>query len=210
MDPFYEGSQKEFYIPAKNLKYTLVVLSGDISQLPVEIQQSGSVSLIEGNRLVAIDPNTPDAENAQLSFSNSAVKFDSATQQINASPPLVFPINNCGGLSEVKQEISQTYIHEIIDESIYKLGVELPILDWLKIVAEIEKHYGISDKQITTYATTLTVPAKQNIEYTLERKETWESGFVSIVDNNVEISAPYRILVNEIIEVSNSENKPCP
>jgi len=210
LDPIYEGSQKEFYIPSKNIKYTLVALSGDVSQLPSEIQQPGSIRIIEGNRLVLIDPNAPDVENTSPTFANNTTKFDQITEQVNVSPPLIFPINNCGGSAEVKQEVTQTYIHEIVDESKFKLGIEIPILDWFKIVAEIEKRYGISDKQITSFSTTLTVPAGQNIQYTLVRKETWESGSVSVIDNNIEISAPYRILLNEIIEIANSENKPCP
>jgi hypothetical protein len=207
--PFYEGETKEYFIPSKNIGYTLTVLSGDISQLPAEIQQPGSVSLLEGNRLVAVDPNAPEPT-PQPAFSNSVTKFDQVVENTNTFPPAIFPINNCGGAADVKQEVTQTYIHEIIDETKEKLGIEIPIFDWIKIVAEIERHYGISDKQITTYSTTLTVPAGQNIQYTVIRKQTWESGMAIVVSGGVEVSAPYRILKSETFEVSNSEKKSCP
>ena len=91
-----------------------------------------------------------------------------------------------------------------------KIGIEIPILDWLTISAEIERHYGISDKEVTTYSTTLTVPAGQNIQYTVVRRQTWETGVAVVTSNGVEISAPYRILKSETFEVSNSEQKSCP
>ena len=184
-----------------------MVLAGDVSQLPAEVQKPGSVALLEGNRLVAVDPNIP-ASTPQPSPSDT--RFDQVVEKNNEFSPIIFPINNCGGTAEVKQEVTQTYIHEIVDESILKLGVEIPVLDWLKIVAEIERRYGISDKQITTYSTMLTVPAGQNIQYTVIRKQTWESGRAIVVSNGVEISAPYTILKSETFEVENSEQKPCP
>jgi len=207
IDSLNEGDSREFYIPTKNIKYTIMVLAGDVSQLPAEVQKPGSVALLEGNRLVAVDPNIP-ASTPQPSPSDT--RFDQVVEKNNEFSPIIFPINNCGGTAEVKQEVTQTYIHEIVDESIWKLGVEIPVLDWLKIVAEIERRYGISDKQITTYSTMLTVPAGQNIQYTVIRKQTWESGRAIVVSNGVEISAPYTILKSETFEVENSEQKPCP
>jgi len=207
IDPFNEGDSREFYIPSKNIRYVVMVLPGDLSQLPSEIQQPGSIALLDGNRLVAVDPNALEAT-PQPPAKNT--RFDQVVESPNEFPPTIFPINNCGGTAEVKQEVTQTYIHEIIDESNLKLGIEIPILDWLKIVAEIEHRYGISDKQITTYSTTLTIPAGQNIQYTLIRKQTWESGTAVVVSNGVEISAPYKILKSETFEVANSEQKTCP
>lgn len=209
VNPFYEGETKEYSIPSKNIVYTLIVLPGDMSQLPAEIQQPGSVSLLEGNRLVAIDPNAPEPT-PQPAFSNNVTRFDQVVEDVNKFPPAIFPINNCGGTADIKQEITQTYIHEIIDETKEKLGIEIPIFDWIKIVAEIERHYGISDKQITTYSTVLTIPAGQNIQYTVVRKQIWESGMAVVVSGGVEISAPYRILKSETFEVSDSEQKACP
>jgi len=208
IDPFYEGNSRDFYIPSKNIHYTLVVLSGDVSQLPAEIQQPGSLALLDGNRLVAVDPNAP-APTPQPAFSNNLADFQQVTEDVQEFPPAIFPINNCGGAADVKQEITQTYIHEIIDESRQKLGIELPVLDWLTIVAEIERHYGISDREITTYTTTLTVPAGQNIQYTVVRKQIWETGVAAVTSNGVQISAPYRILKSETFEVANSEQKSC-
>jgi hypothetical protein len=207
IDPFNEGDSREYFIPSKNIRYVVMVLPGDIGQLPAEIQKPGSVALIDGKHLVAINPNAPTPA-PQANFSN--IKFNQVVETVKAFPPSIFPINNCRGTAAVKQEVTQTYIHEIVDESKVKLGVSIPILSWLQIVAGIERHYGISDKQITTYATTLSVPAGQNIQYTVVRKQTWESGTAVGVNNAIEISAPYNILKNEIFEVANSEQKACP
>jgi hypothetical protein len=209
IDPFYEGETKEYFIKSKNIRYIITVLPGDISQLPAEIQQPGSVRLLEGNRLVAIDPKAPKPT-PQPAFSNNVTKFDRVVEDTKEFPPAVFPINNCGGAADIKQEVTQTYIHQIVDESKAKLGIEIPILNWIKIVAEIERHYGISDKEIATYATTLAVPAGQNIQYTVIRKQTWESGMAVVVSGGVEVSAPYRVLKSETFEVAKSEKKSCP
>lgn len=208
LDPFYEGDIREYYIAQKNIRYILMVLPGAISQLPAEIQQPGSIALLDGNRLVAVDPNAPEPA-PQSAISNNQARFEQVTESVSEFPPAIFPLNNCGGGAEIKQEITQTYIHEIIDESKEKFGIELPLTNWLKIVFEVEKHYGISDKQITTYSTTLTVPAGQNVEYTVIRQQTWESG-VAIVNDGVEVSAPYRILKSETFEVVDSQQKSCP
>lgn len=208
LDTFIEGDTREFSIPSKNLRYILKVLPSPISQLPAEIQQPGSIALLDGNRLVAVDPNAPEPT-PQSAFSNSQAQFEQVTENVIEFPSAIFPLNNCGGGAEIKQEITQTYIHEIIDESKPKFGIELPLTDWLKIVFEIEKHYGVSDKQITAYSTTLAVPAGQNIEYTVVRKQTWESG-IAVVNNGVDISAPYRILKSETFEVVHSQSKTCP
>ncbi len=210
VDNFGEGETYDFYIPSKNIHYRLMVLPGPMSSLPAEIQQSGSLTLVDGNRLVAIDPNAP-APTPQPAFSNNLADFQQVTEYVQQFPPAIFPINNCGGVADVKQEINQTYIHEIIDETNQKIGVNLPILDWLTISGEIERHYGISDKEVTTYSTTLTVPAGQNIQYTVIRNQTWETGVAVVTSNDgVQISAPYRILKSETFEIANSENKSCP
>lgn len=208
LDPVAEGETREFYIPSKNLRYILKVLPGPLSQLPAEIQQPGSTALLEGNRLVAVDPNAPEPAPSSA-FSNAHTRFEQVQEEIVAFPPDIFPLNNCGGGAELKQELTKTYIHAIIDESKTRFGIELPVLDWFAVLLEIEHHYGISDKQITTYSTTLTVPAGQYVEYTIVRKQTWESG-VAVVSGEVEISAPYRIQKNEILEVVSSQQKPCP
>lgn len=204
---FNEGDRREYYIPSKNLRYILIALAGDVSQLPQEIQQVGSLRLLDGNRLVAINPN--ESKSTPQPFSG-ATRFEQVTESVNELSNSVFPINNCGGTTDIKQEITHTYIHEIIDESSEKLGIEVPLLDWLKIVAEVGHKYGTTDKEITTYSTTLTVPAGKNIEYTVLRKQIWESGVAIMNNNGIEISAAYRILKNETFEVANSEQKTCP
>jgi hypothetical protein len=209
IDPLYEGSSRNFLIPSKNMRYTVMVLPGDVSQLPAEIQQPGSVALLDDGRLIAIDPGAP-ATSPQPAISKNVSKFEQVVEEGKEFSAVVFPINNCGGTAEVKQEVSVTYLHEIIDETKKKMGIELPILDWFTIVAEIENHYGISNKEITVYATTLTVPPGQNIRYTLARKQVWESGLVTVDTGGVEISAPYRILKSEAFEVLNSEQRTCP
>lgn len=150
-------------------------------------------------------PQTP-----QPDTSNISTRFEQVVEEIKGFPPTIFPINNCDGVADVKQEITQNYVHEIVDETKTKLGIEIPILDWLKVIAEVEKRYGTSDKETTTYSTTLIVPAGQNIQYTVIRKQTWESGIVIVNSNGAETSAAYRILKNETFEVANSEQKSCP
>ncbi|GAB1472084.1 hypothetical protein MASR2M66_29620 [Chloroflexota bacterium] len=138
------------------------------------------------------------------------VRFEQVTEDIKEFPPTSFPINNCGGVAEVTQEVAYSYTHEVVDETGAKLGVDIPVVEWLGVVAEIEKRYAITDKETTSYSTTLTVPAGQNIRYTVIRKQTWESGIVVKNTNGIETRAAYSVLKNESIEVANSEILGCP
>ncbi len=140
----------------------------------------------------------------------NSVTIENVTEEFKEFPPTNFPINNCGGVSDVKQEITYSYIHEVVDETKAKLGVGIPAAEWVSIVAEIEKLYGMSDKEITTYSTTLTVPSGQNMLYVVVRKQTWESGLVTRRSTYIATTAAYRILKNETIEVVSSEKLTCP
>jgi len=154
--------------------------------------------------------NAPSPQISQQGISDISTRFEQVAEEIQQFPPAIFPINNCGGSADVRQEITHSYVHEVVDETQLKLGLEIPGADWLKIVAEIEKHYGTSDKETITYSTILTVPAGQKIQYTLVREQTWESGIIIVDSDGKKTSAAYRILKNETFEVANSEQKPCP
>ena len=149
---------------------------------------------------------TQTAQSVQTPLMSSAsIKFSNISETTEKASSAIFPINNCSGTAEVKQEIKQTYIHTINEN-----GVEVPILQWKKIVAEIERHYGFSANQIETYSITFTAAAKQNIEFTIDVIQTWESGIASVVIDGVQITTPYRILTNESYEVKNTKQISCP
>ena len=210
MDPYYEGEVREFFIPSKNIEYTVVSLIGPISDLPAEIQQPNSTELRDGNRLVAIDPNQANATPQPRSLLDGTVKLYDLQESVVPFDPIRFPLNNCGGSADLVQRYTKTYLHKIIDETKIKFGVEVPILSWLKAVAEVESRYGVEQDQVTTFDTVLTVPAGKRADYTIVRKQVWESGLADVPNGNDTISVAYRVLKQEDYEVSAPEMQSCP
>lgn len=199
IDPFNEGDTREFYIPSKNMRYVLKVLPGDISQLPAEIQQPGSVALMEGNRLVAVDPNAAQAT-PESNVGNDKTSFTQTVEDIKNQSPEIYSYNNCSGSINITHEITSTNIQEITDTTGGKFGIELPVTTWLKFVANIEKQYSIKNQEIKTNSITLVVPPKENIEFSVVKQQTWVSGVAILNVNGVDISEPYKFLKNEKID----------
>jgi len=208
IDPFNEGDTREFYIPSKNIRYVLKVLPGDISQLPAEIQQPGSIALVEGNRLIAVDPNnteaTPDPDK-----SNSQTSFTQMIEEVKEQPPEIYSYNNCLGSVDITHEIISTNIQEITNTTGGKFGIELPVTTWLKFVADIEKQYSIKNQEIKMNSITLVVPPGENIEFSVVMKQTWISGVAVLNVGGVDISKPYQFLKSENIDYQ-QQMLPCP
>ncbi len=137
------------------------------------------------------------------------VRLEGVTEYVQDFPYKVIPLNNCAGNTDVEKVITETYTHEVINETKERLGIEIPMFVWLKIVADIENHYGVTTTTQETDSTTLKAQAGEYIEYTLVHKQTWESGTIISSNSGNQISASYRILKNEIIGVGNSEKKTC-
>jgi hypothetical protein len=200
--------RKIFQIPICFILLAFITQSCSDISVSYSIDTKGNVKIthIGGIPVGGIPVSTTD----RLAVPNDTVRFEQVSQEEKDFPPTSFPIYNCGGQSNVMQEVSYSYTHEVIDETRAKFGVEIPVAKWLSIVAEIEKRYGITDKETTTYSTTLIVPAGQNIRYTVIRKQTWESGIAIKNSNGIETKAAYRVLKSESIEVANSELLSCP
>lgn len=209
MSPLNENTIQEFYVPSKNTRYSVFVFPGTISQLPRELQISGSVALLDGNKLIAIDPTGTQATPQPLAIAD-IIKFSNTKTENTVSNTSVSTLYNCSGTSEIWIEMKQTFVHTITDNSKGIFGVQIPNPDWKNIVPEIEKHYGIAENQIGFFSIKLIAPAGKDIEFTTRHVKTWESGTIIITRNGVEISAPYRIQVKETLELIKSEQKPCP
>ena len=209
VDPFYEGESREYYIPSRNITYAVKVMAGPVYELPAEIQQPGSTELREGNRLVAIDPATANATPQPKPMADGSVELFNPQEEINEFDPIRIPINNCGGTSDLVQKYTKTYIHKIINETASTVGAGIQIL-WFSIMAEVESRYGVEDGQVTTFETTMTVPAGQMVEYSIVRRQVWESGTARVDNNGTTIEMDYRVMKYEVYDVSAPEQKSCP
>ena len=208
IDPFNEGDSREFYIPSKNIRYVVMVLPGDASQLPVEIQQPGSIALLEGNRLVAVDPNIAEPTPASIP-DNKKASFAQTVEEVKEQLPEIYSYNNCSGSVDITHQITYTSIQEITDTSGGKFGVELPVTTWLRFVADVEKQYSIKNQEIKTTSVTLVVPPGEYIEFSVIKQQTWVSGIAILSDNGVDITEPYQFLKNEKI-VYQQQKLTCP
>jgi hypothetical protein len=208
IDPFNEGDTHEFYIPSKNIRYVLKVLPGDISQLPAEIQQPGSIALMEGNRLIAVDPNNTESTSEPVE-SNSQTSFTELIEEVKEQPPEIYSYNNCLGSVDITHEIISTNIQEITNTTGGKFGVELPVTTWFKFVTDIEKQYSIKNQEIKMNSITLVVPPGENIEFSVVMKQTWVRGVAVLNVGGVDISKPYQFLKSENIDYQ-QQMLPCP
>jgi len=208
IDPFNEGESREFYIPTKNIRYILKVLPGDFSQLPLEIQQPGSIALTEGNRLIAVDPDTVEPTPESI-IDNSKTSFSQTVEDIKEQTPEVFSYNNCIGSIDINHQITYTSIQEINDTTGSKFGIELPVTTLIKFVADIEKQYSIKNQEIKTNSITLIVPPGKNIEFSVFKQQTWISGVATLNVNGVDISKAYQFLKSEKI-VYQEQELTCP
>jgi hypothetical protein len=210
MDPFYEGDIRDFFIPSKNVKYTVVSLMGPVSDLPAEIQKPNSTEWRDGNRLVAVNPANANATPQPQSLQDGTVKIRDVKESITPFDPIRFPLNNCGGSANLVQRYTKTYIHQVIDETKVKLGVEIQPLTWLKVVAQVESRTGVEQNQVTTFDTTLTVAPGKKANYTIVRNQIWESGIADVPNGNNTISVAYRVLKREDYQVSAPDIQSCP
>ncbi|GAB1472077.1 hypothetical protein MASR2M66_29550 [Chloroflexota bacterium] len=208
IDPFNEGESQEFYIPTKNIRYILKVLPGDFSQLPLEIQQPGSIALTEGNRLIAVDPDMVEPTPESI-IDNSKTSFSQTVEDIKEQTSEVFSYNNCIGSVDINHQITYTSIQEITDTTGGKFGIELPVTTLIKFVADIEKQYSIKNQEIKTNSITLTVPPGKNIEFSVFKQQTWISGVATLNVNDVDISKAYQFLKSEKI-VYQEQELTCP
>jgi hypothetical protein len=205
---FDEGNVFQFHVPSKKITYTIVSLPGEVSELPSEIQQPGSIALLEGNRLVAVDSNATEATPESL-MSNGKTSFTQTVEEVKEQSPEIYSYNNCAGSVDITHQIASTSIQEITDMTGNKFGVELPVTTWLKFVADIEKQYSIKNQEIKNNSIILVVPPGENIEFSVVRRQTWESGIATLNANGVDIVQPYQFLGNEEI-VYQQQKLPCP
>lgn len=204
-----EEELMDFQVPSKKTHYFLFVFSGKASQLPSKIQAPGSVELLDGYKLVAINPIQPQSTPEPLLTADS-VLFSQIYETEDQVSNEIISINNCNGSFKVEQEISRTYIHEFNDETEKELGIKTTESDWAIIVREIEWHYAMSENQISSQTLKLTAMPGESIEFRVVGKKIWEHGKAFVVRNGVETSAFYRILINQTLDVVEAKQKTCP
>jgi hypothetical protein len=213
-DEFQEGEIKEFYIPAKNITYTVYVVNGAIDTLPSHLLVKGSTELLENGEIVVNLPGTDEALNpAQLS--DVAVEEIQYLNQVEETEinRLTIPLDNCGGSVELSQKYTytQTFIHEYTTETGFTIGGEIPVYAWAKILAEIQTKYGFKNGQIDTRAIEYNMAAAPgtSVVYYVAWKEVWETGTGNVSVSNSELNVPFRVKTNVVYEVS-SEPRTCP
>ncbi|HLO28291.1 MAG TPA: hypothetical protein VK249_04100 [Anaerolineales bacterium] len=204
---FPEGADATIEMKSKNVRYTIMVLPGDSSELPEALQQPGSLQLVEGNRLVLIDPRT--AGLPPESFGDEKTSFAQTVEEVKEKQPETYSYNNCAGSVDIAHQITNTTIHEITDTTGGKFGVELPVKTWLKLVADIEKEYNVKNQEIKTVAVTLVVPPGENVEFSVVKRQTWVSGIAQLNANGINIAEPYQVLKNEEL-VYQEQKLSCP
>jgi len=191
-----EGEIQNIPVPSKNIKYTLKVIEGDVSELPAQLLVPGSTMLLDNNSILVA--TSSETTTAQIGDSNTEVKNivgDEGLQVVDLSK-FVVPINNCGGSSLFSQKYvqSQTMIHEYRAETTAGIKFDFPVGIWLAIVPELQTKYGYEQGQIETKTVEyeMAVEPKTRVTYTITWQEVWQTGFAEILSGNDTILVPYR------------------
>lgn len=212
-DSFSEGSQVDIPVTTKNIRYSVKVLSGDVTDLPPELLTAGSTRLKEDGTIVALSAPTPTGADAgDTVFSTVESLSTGQTTENVILNKLTVPINNCGGSGRITQRYtqSQTFIHEYVSEFGGSAGVEVGV-PWAKLIVELQAKYGFEQGQVDsrTADTTLDVEPGTNQIFVIVWSEVWDSGTATIMAGNDRIEAPFRVKKDVIYSID-SQKLACP
>jgi hypothetical protein len=209
-----EGSAYKVYIPSKNITYTIVALNGPIANFPPELLREGAAELLDNEKIVVkipgVDEKFDPEELKAVSIQN--INYSNQIEEVEISR-LTIPLNNCGGSARLSQLYSytQTFIYEYTTESGYKVGAEIPISVWVKLLGTAQMKYGILNGQVDTKTIEYNMAADPGtfVIYHVIWKEIWETGSGHATISTSAISVPFRVKTNVIYEVI-SEAGSCP
>jgi hypothetical protein len=208
-----EGASVVFPIKSKNTRYVLRVIEGDISSLPKEILRPGSLQLKEDNTIIVSSgiSTTADLQGLANSVGIEALHSDPQSEiEINK---LTIPIDNCGGTVSVRQKYSQTqsFIKQINTEVSAKIGVEIPLAVWFRMIAELQAKYGFEQGEVDSRTIEYEMGAepRSKVVYVVTWKEVWDSGTAKVISSQKGFSVPFRVRTNLIFQID-SKKIACP
>lgn len=208
-----EGDSLVFPIKTKNTEYQLRILAGETSSLPAEIRQPGSLQLSKDNALMVTTGISMTTDMQGLSTSGVMGTLGSTTQAEVEVNKLTIPINNCGGSTSISQRYSQTqaFVKQVNSEYSARIGVEIPIVVWVKLVAEVQAKYGFEQGQLDSRTIEYQMGAepKSHVVYVITWKEVWNSGTAELVSNSQNFFIPFRAKTNLIFQID-SKKVACP
>jgi hypothetical protein len=208
-----EGASVIFPLKSKNTRYVFKVIEGDIASLPKEILRPGSLQLKDDNTILVSSSisTTADLRNLTNSVGIEAMQFAPQSEiEINK---LTIPIDNCGGSAPVRQKYSQTqsYVKQINTDLSAKIGIEIPLGVWLRMVAELQAKYGFEEGQVDSRTIEYEMGAepRSKVVYVVTWKEVWDSGTAKLTSGQQGFSLPFRARTNLIFQID-SKKVACP
>ncbi len=202
-DSVEEGGLITISVKAKNIEYAVKVFNGELASLPSEIQSPGSTALKNGKILAVL----PEGEN-QGEFGGNAriqgVSYNTRTDTVEVNK-ITVPINNCGGSAPISQKYtqSQTFVQQYTVEAGVKIGVDIPVASWLRLLPELQAKYGFEQGQISTQTAEYNMAAepRTNQVYVVTWKEVWESGTAEVTAGADMVLVPFKVKTNLIYQV---------
>ena len=208
-----EGSSIVFPIKSKKTEYQLRILAGDTSSLPAEIRQPGSLQISKDNTLMVTTGISMTTDIQGISTSGVIGTLGSTTESEVEINKITIPIDNCGGSASISQKYSQTqaFVKQVNSEFSAKIGVEIPIVVWVKLIAEVQAKYGFEQGQLDSRTIEYQMGAepKSHVIYVITWKELWNSGTAELTSSNQSFSVPFRAKTNLIFQID-SKKLACP
>lgn len=190
----------------KNVRYTIKALPEEFESLPLDIQNSNKSTILtkEGKVVVISDNGVPKTEVEDVKFTGEIEEVK--LKEIN------FPLNNCGGNSEIRQRYNKTesYLHE----TNFNLGANvkrryLPaLLMGIDLTSYFEARFGFTEKEFSSEIIEYEFTAKPqtNINYKIIWNEIWEHGEAKVYSDDGLITVPFKVKTGLKYEIQAERN----
>lgn len=150
--------------------------------------------------------NNLQSVTSSISLQGMNIAEPSESIEINK---LTVPINNCGGSAKISQKYTQTqsFVRQMSSEATASIGGEIPVVVWLKLVAELQIKYGFEQGQIDsrTIEYEMSAEPETNVVYTITWQEIWQKGFADLKSGSTEVKVPFRIKSDLIYSIDSSK-----
>lgn len=204
-----EGQDKVMWVHARdNVKYTVKVLPEEFETLPLDIQNGSNPTVLtqSGKVVVVTNEGLPKTEVQDVVFKGN-------TEEVKLKE-VDFPLNNCGGNSEIKQRYnkSESYLHETSFNIDGNARGRFPAL-WLlgiDLTTYFEAKYGFTEKEFSaeTIEYEFTAKPRTNINYKIIWYEVWEHGEAKVNSEDGIVSVPFKVKTRLKYEIK-TDRKSC-
>ena len=201
-----EGETRNIQVKDKGLTYVVIVFPGDFSTLPEQLR-TGNVELRNNKPIVS----SLDKVSANPTSDSHAIRTIGYGERhdTNAIEKVILAVCNRNGATRVSstQKLSKTYIKTVETMNGFRVGIEVPVLSWLKLVAAVEEKQTLLNGEVITENSEVTAIAEPGmcVSYELVWAEVWKVGAAEFEGAGHRLVVPFRVKMHLISYVKASQ-----